>query len=222
MVIRWQNVDTFKYEYSVFLCMCTLYVCLQFKPETKLLYTFSSWIPYPNTKLPSFLIPNWAFWTPLLSRTSLPLLTTFPRHSPDDVLKKPAFWAYRHPAALAVSSTETMSLFLQPSSPPGSNTDTVLRGSWTTVMWPGSKDAAEWDNSYTIDIQHKIILPFWKSELQHEEDKLLLYELFSNAISRISILFTLIILVAGKINAAQWLSAQWMNCNCWRITPIYC
>lgn len=107
---------------------------------------------YPKIKLPSLLIPNWAFWIPPLSRTSFPSLTTFPKHFPKLVSKKPAFWAYRHPAALAVSSTETLWLFLQPSGPPGSSTDRVLSGSWTTVKWPGNKDAKQ-KNTFTRSVE---------------------------------------------------------------------
>lgn len=105
-------------------------------------------LSYPNTSVPSLLIPNWAFCTPLLSCTFLPSLTTLPRHWPPFVLKKPAFWAYRHPAAWAVSSTVALLLIPQPPGPPGSSTDTVLSGSWTTVMWPGNKD--EMDSAASV------------------------------------------------------------------------
>lgn len=92
--------------------------------------------PYPNTSVPSFRMPNWAFWTPPLFLTSFPSLTTLPKHTPVSVLKKPPFWATRHFLVLAVTSTISWLFCSHPPGPPGSKMDTVLSGSWTTVMWP--------------------------------------------------------------------------------------
>lgn len=138
---------------------------VQHEPVKQCLIKYSIHLSHPNTRVPSLLMPNWAFCMPPLSCTILPSLTTFPRHQLCFVLKKPAFWATRHPAAAAVSSTVALWFIPQPPGPPGSRTDRVLRGSWTTVMWPAdnhlsvtSAENRTLNESFCTSSHHK---PIW-------------------------------------------------------------
>lgn len=126
-------------------------------------------ISHPKTSVPSFLIPNWAFWIPPLSCTISPLLTTFPRQELSSVSKKPPFCAYRHFFTLAVSDTCVLRRCWQPPWPPGSRTETVLRGSLTTVMWPYTHlvGSTDWERSETNALETATgdALPVWAGQV---------------------------------------------------------
>lgn len=99
--------------------------------------------PHPVTRVPSRRIPNCAFCSPPALLTRCPSLTTFPKHSPVSMRKKPPFWATLQPAARTVSSTVARRLDAQPPGPPGSSTEKVRRGSTTRVRWPVTARSAK-------------------------------------------------------------------------------